>query len=278
MGILFISLVLLFSESYGHGAFIGSSGRPSTNIISSPLTPIFPRQKLYHIRGGSFSQNSHVSPPPLPQSSISSSLSAIAAGTVPSSTPSYTDSKGFDFGSATHDSLLSHLNITSDSVQQGLSSSEATDRQSSYGLNLLESPPGKSLLQLIASQFQDRLVQILLFVAFFSAIFSYYEHLDVETTNSWVQSFIEPIIILTILVLNAAVGVWQEKSAEGSLDALKKMQPSLAVVKRDGMWLDGVDAKDLVPGDIIRLRVGDKVSLFYTKCNLGEEFLIFFML
>ena len=61
------------------------------------------------------------------------------------------------------------------------------------------------------------------------------------------------------IVLNAAVGVWQSKSAEGSLDALKKMQPTLATVLRNGEWLDDIDASLLVPGDIISVRVGDKI-------------------
>lgn len=64
-------------------------------------------------------------------------------------------------------------------------------------------------------------------------------------------------------MLNAAVGVWQSKSAEGSLDALKKMQPSLATVIRGDRWLDEVDATILVPGDVISVRVGDKVGWYY---------------
>ena len=69
----------------------------------------------------------------------------------------------------------------------------------------------------------------------------------------------EPLIILAILVLNAAVGVWQSRQAEGSLEALKKLQPSLATVMRDGVWKDNINAAELVPGDLIMIRVGDKV-------------------
>jgi len=171
----------------------------------------------------------------------------------------------FDYASSSHQSLISKLDITQTTLEQGLSNSEVTKRQSQFGQNLLQTPPGKSLFRCILDQFDDRLVQILLFVAGLSGIFSYYEHyIDIDVTSQnqnmhWIKSFMEPIIILTILILNATVGVWQERSAEGSLDALKKMQPSLAAVKRDGVWVDDVDAKDLVPGDIIRLRVGDKV-------------------
>ena len=113
-------------------------------------------------------------------------------------------------------------------------------------------------------QFDDKLVQILLAVALMSGIFSYYEmkaHI-VETgeNKSLFKSFVEPIVILAILVLNAIVGVWQGKSAEGSLEALKKLQPSLATVLRNGEWRDNIDSAELVPGDIIQFRVGDKIS------------------
>ena len=61
------------------------------------------------------------------------------------------------------------------------------------------------------------------------------------------------------IVLNAFVGIWQSQSAQDSLDALQKLQPSLATVLRDGQWISNTDASTLVPGDIIQLRVGDKV-------------------
>ena len=44
------------------------------------------------------------------------------------------------------------------------------------------------------------------------------------------------------------------------MEALKKLQPSLATVLRDGQWIDGIDASELVPGDVISFRVGDKIS------------------
>lgn len=72
------------------------------------------------------------------------------------------------------------------------------------------------------------------------------------------KSFVEPSVILAILVLNAAVGVWQSQSAADSLAALKKLQARLATVVRDKST--GVmDASELVPGDVIQIRVGDKV-------------------
>jgi len=143
----------------------------------------------------------------------------------------------------------------------GLSPTVAKARLRQYGPNALVAPPGKTLLDLIAEQFEDRLVQILLAVAALSGVFSYFEVKSAGGDGEGLlKSFVEPLVILAILVLNAAVGVWQSKSAEGSLEALKKLQPSLATVLRDGQWIDGIDASELVPGDVISFRVGDKIS------------------
>ena len=72
-------------------------------------------------------------------------------------------------------------------------------------------------------------------------------------------AFVEPGVILLILVLNAVVGVWQESNAEAALEALKEMQPESAVVVRDGGKRASVPARELVPGDVVALAAGDRV-------------------
>lgn len=133
----------------------------------------------------------------------------------------------------------------------GLSREEAALRQSQFGRNALQPPPKVPLWHLIAEQFQDRLVQILLGVAVLSSLLAAIE--------KDIHAFTEPVIIISILAVNAAVGVWQSKSAEDSLEALKKLQPETATVLREGVWQGDFPAVDIVPGDIIYLRVGDKV-------------------
>jgi len=119
------------------------------------------------------------------------------------------------------------------------------------------------MMSLIIEQFDDKLVQILLGVAIISGIFSFMElrahTLATGETQHLIKAFMEPIIILAILVLNAIVGIWQSQQAEGSLEALKKMQPSLTSILRNKQWLNSVNAATLVPGDIIKIKVGDKV-------------------
>lgn len=150
----------------------------------------------------------------------------------------------------------------------GLTESQVEARLERYGPNQLESTPPPSIWKLIGEQFDDRLVQILLCVAVLSGVFSYFEvrqelaEHSATTAALW-KSFAEPAVILTILVLNAAVGVWQSQSASDSIAALKELQPRLATVLRDNdsqqLQAAEVPASCLVPGDIIQVRVGDRV-------------------
>ena len=73
------------------------------------------------------------------------------------------------------------------------------------------------------------------------------------------HAMVEPLVILTILVLNAIVGVWQESNAEAAIDALKQYEPDDAEVRRDDRPFRTVRASELVPGDVVRLCVGCRV-------------------
>jgi Ca2+-transporting ATPase len=134
---------------------------------------------------------------------------------------------------------------------QGLSNEDAAARLALYGPNELPKAVTKPLWRLILEQFDDKLVQILLGVAALSSVLAYLEN---DT-----QAVTEPVIILSILIINAAVGVLQSRSAEASLDALKKLQPVTACVLRQGVWESELPASAIVPGDILHLRVGDRV-------------------
>lgn len=125
------------------------------------------------------------------------------------------------------------------------------ERQKQYGLNALAEEPPTPLWKLILEQFDDYLVQILLVSAVISFVLAFFEN----GGESGITAFVEPFVILLILILNAIVGVWQENNAESSLSALKKMQSEKANVIRNGVSIPTLDATQLVPGDIIRVVV-----------------------
>ena len=132
-------------------------------------------------------------------SSKSNSLSIMSISRG-GSLASIDDHESYDFGSKKMKQVLEEL---STDIEHGLSSQEASERLVKYGENVLVSPPGKNLLELILEQFEDRLVQILLCVAALSAIFSYFEMGENvaagDVTGGFIKSFAEPLIILAIL-------------------------------------------------------------------------------
>ncbi|KAL8499611.1 hypothetical protein ACS0TY_019555 [Phlomoides rotata] len=142
-------------------------------------------------------------------------------------------------------------------LDKGLSSYEVEKRREIYGWNELQKEKGKPLWRLVLEQFDDMLVKILLLAAFISFILAYLQ--GNEDEHSGFESYVEPFVIVLILILNAIVGVWQEGSAEKALEALKEMQCDAAKVLRDGYLVPDLPARELVPGDIVELRVGDKV-------------------
>ena len=125
----------------------------------------------------------------------------------------------------------------------GLSSGEVDERRAEHGPNRLAEPPSVPLWQRFVDQFRSLLIGLLALGALAAAAVG-----DVK----------DAIVIASVLVINAVLGVVQEARAERSLDALKAMLSATARVRRDGRTSD-VDAADLVPGDIVLLEAGDRV-------------------
>ncbi|KAK6142219.1 hypothetical protein DH2020_000016 [Rehmannia glutinosa] len=143
------------------------------------------------------------------------------------------------------------------SREYGLSGDDVEKRRQIYGLNELEKHEGPSIFRLILDQFNDTLVRILLVAAVVSFVLAWYD--GEEGGEMEITAFVEPLVIFLILIVNAIVGVWQENNAEKALDALKEIQSEHATVIREGRKISNLPAKELVPGDIVELRVGDKV-------------------
>jgi Ca2+-transporting ATPase len=126
-------------------------------------------------------------------------------------------------------------------AEAGLSSEEAARRLEIHGRNQLTEAPGKTFLQMLLDQFAGFIVLMLVAAAVISAIL-----------GEWVDS----AAILAIVVLNAALGVVQERRAEQALAALRKLAAPEAQVVRDGSRRT-VPAPELVPGDLVLIEAGN---------------------
>ncbi|KAL4930642.1 calcium-transporting ATPase [Aspergillus undulatus] len=145
--------------------------------------------------------------------------------------------------------VLKHFDVTE---RSGLSSAQAIKSRQQYGPNALAEEPPTPLWELVLEQFKDQLVLILLASAAISFVLALF-----EDTDDWTV-FVDPAVILTILILNAIVGVTQESSAEKAIAALQEYSANEAKVVRDGA-VQRIKAEDLVPGDIVHIAVGDRV-------------------
>ncbi|XP_054722504.1 calcium-transporting ATPase sarcoplasmic/endoplasmic reticulum type-like [Uloborus diversus] len=139
--------------------------------------------------------------------------------------------------------------------EKGLSEAQVKNLQEKYGPNELPAEEGKPLWQLILEQFDDLLVKILLLAAIISFVLALFEEHEGQIT-----AFVEPFVILLILIANAVVGVWQERNAESAIEALKEYEPEMGkVIRQDKQGVQRIRAKDIVPGDLVEVSVGDKV-------------------
>ncbi|KAG6037871.1 hypothetical protein E4U40_002083 [Claviceps sp. LM458 group G5] len=146
--------------------------------------------------------------------------------------------------------VLSHFGVDE---QNGLSDKQVEELRNKYGRNAIPEEPPTPLWELILEQFKDQLVIILLgsaAVSFGLALF--------EDEGGW-SAFVDPAVILTILILNSVVGVSQESSAEKAIAALQEYSANESSVIRNNGHISRVKAEDLVPGDIVTVSVGDRI-------------------
>ncbi|MFS9123129.1 cation-translocating P-type ATPase [Streptococcus salivarius] len=133
-----------------------------------------------------------------------------------------------------------------DTSIDGLSTAQAKERLDAYGYNELDEGEKRSLLSKFIDQFKDLMIIILLVAAALSVI------------TEGMHGLTDACIILAVVVLNAAFGVYQEGQAEAAIEALKNMSSPMARVRRDGNVVE-IDSRELVPGDIVLLEAGDVV-------------------
>jgi len=150
-----------------------------------------------------------------------------------------------------YEDVLKHFRVDPGS---GLSESQVKDHLAKYGPNELPAEEGKSIWELVLEQFDDLLVKILLLAAIISFVLAFFEE------EESITAFVEPFVILLILIANAVVGVWQERNAESAIEALKEYEPEMGkVIRSDKSGVQKIRAREIVPGDIVEVSVGDKI-------------------
>ncbi len=135
--------------------------------------------------------------------------------------------------------VLAQLNST----RHGLNAAAAEKRLRASGPNCLAAAPKKNPILQFLGHFNDVLIYVLLAAAVIKLIF-----------GDWVDAS----VIIAVAVINAVIGYVQEGRAERALDGIRMMLSLHAQVRRDGVWSD-VNSEVLVPGDIVRMKSGDKV-------------------
>jgi len=136
------------------------------------------------------------------------------------------------------DELMQQLDTSKD----GLSSHEAGTRLEKYGPNEIAEKKQNPLLKFL-SYFWGPIAWMIEAALILSAVIGRWEDFG---------------IIMVLLLLNAGVGFWQEHKADTAIEMLKERLAPEARVKRDGRW-DTIPGRELVPGDIVRIRLGDVV-------------------
>lgn len=161
--------------------------------------------------------------------------------------------------------VYKQLGKDTDLLKSGLTTAEAAQRLEEYGENKLSEKRKETIFEKIWKQVANVLVGILVFVAVVSAI----RAATATDPDTILTNWIQVGLIVFVITVNTAIGIYQEGSAEKAAEALKNMLSSDAVVIRDGKEIK-VPAQELVPGDMVKLSLGDKVPADLRMCTVGQ--------
>ncbi len=139
---------------------------------------------------------------------------------------------------------ISEVMKACETSENGLSHEEIIKRHQQFGYNILDEKKKENPFMIFLKQFQDLLVIILIIAAIISGMSG-----QIEST----------IVIVSVIIVNAILGMIQTLKAEKSLDSLKKLSVPKAKVIREGT-LQEVDSTELTIGDLVQIEAGDVIS------------------
>lgn len=142
-----------------------------------------------------------------------------------------------------HSTDIEEIERILEAKSSGLTSAEAESRLAKFGPNRLPEQPPPSVWAIIARQFKSPLIYILAAAA---------------VVSLFMQDYKDALFIAIVLVLNGAIGAYQEWRAEKNSQALRKMLQIRATVVRDGEQIE-IPAESVVPGDVVILESGNRV-------------------
>ena len=150
----------------------------------------------------------------------------------------------------TVDNIVSTLNVDQNN---GLDDNKVKENQEKYGKNILEQKKKKPIFLVFLMQFKEVMTIILLIAAIISFIPL------IVNKNSQIAEWVQPFVILLIVLLNAIIGTIQCVKADKAVESLKQMSETQAKVIRNGITLT-IPSSQVVVGDIIDFESGDKIS------------------
>jgi magnesium-transporting ATPase (P-type) len=136
--------------------------------------------------------------------------------------------------------VAEHLDVELDA---GLAADDAARRLDEHGPNELATEEPRSNLDIVIAQFKSPLIYILLVAAVVTVL---------------IDEYTDAAVIAAVLVINAVIGFIQERKADRSVNALMELASPTSRVLRDGRKVE-IDARELVPGDLVLLQSGDRV-------------------
>lgn len=165
-------------------------------------------------------------------------------------------SEGFDVQMKFYLEPIEDVFAEVESSETGLTSAAASERLARDGGNKLAQEKKESLVKRFFKQLLDPMIIILIVAAVISAVIAVLAK----------EFPADVIIILSVVIINTVLGVYQESKAEKAIEALQKMAAATSKVLRDGKILD-VKSEDLVLGDVVILEAGDLIP---ADCRIFE--------